>query len=255
MNNENIISKRIDCWEDTKKRATAFNTVPSIKYIFDKNVHMIAKYANTQMIVHNIDTIDCAIRMIANGLYPLVLNLADDIRPGGVVYMGSGAQEESLFRRSNYFQTLISDFYPIKDDETIYSPRVNIFKESEKNNWDVMENSITVDFVACPGIKYPEVMNGLLCENDIKRLVKKIETIIQTAYLTNHDSLILGALGCGAWKCPSKHVANIFKDTLKKYDGVFKVICFAIIDETNGFVVTKYPYTDSNYQIFKAIIE
>lgn len=39
-------------------------------------------------------------------LNPLVLNMASPKRPGGGFRNGSAAQEENIFRRSNYFQVL-----------------------------------------------------------------------------------------------------------------------------------------------------
>lgn len=43
----------------------------------------------------------------------LVLNLASSFCPGGGVVKGSIAQEEDLFRKTNYFLSLPMKFYPI----------------------------------------------------------------------------------------------------------------------------------------------
>ena len=62
----------------------------------------------TKAEIENSDTFDMAIKYVNNkqGLNPLVLNMASDYKPGGGVETGSKAQEEDLFRRSNYYQTV-----------------------------------------------------------------------------------------------------------------------------------------------------
>jgi len=46
------------------------------------------------------------------GIQTAVLNLADTLVAGGMVGSGSGAQEESIFRRSNYCRNLDQALYP-----------------------------------------------------------------------------------------------------------------------------------------------
>lgn len=65
----------------------------------------------------SVKDIDCLIackQLQDAGNNPVVLNLADILVPGGCVESGSGAQEESIFRRSNITRTLTQDFYPRK---------------------------------------------------------------------------------------------------------------------------------------------
>ena len=173
------------------------------------------------------DTIDCCLLHSPNAL---VLNLADDIFPGGSVDVGSGAQEESLFRRTNYCASLKIELYPIRKDEIIYSPEISVIKTSENTSWGLI-NNLKISFIACPGIKYPETIRNQtrLNEKDTKILKRKIKLIIQTAIRFNHDTIIFGALGCGAWRNPIKHVAEIFRDVLQKLDGTLLNFYFAIM--------------------------
>ena len=64
-------------------------------------------------VVHQ-DTLDATLRLLASGVCtrPLVLNMADDVRPGGCVAAGGGMQEESLFRRTNLRAHLLPSLYP-----------------------------------------------------------------------------------------------------------------------------------------------
>lgn len=63
----------------------------------------------------SVNDIDCLVackQVIDAGGNPVVLNLANILQPGGCVESGSGAQEESIFRRSNITRTLTQDLYP-----------------------------------------------------------------------------------------------------------------------------------------------
>ncbi len=53
--------------------------------------------------------------------------------------------------------------------------------------------------------------------------------IFKTAIENGHDSMILSAFGCGAYKCPNIQVANLFKKVVNEYGSYFKKITFAII--------------------------
>jgi uncharacterized protein (TIGR02452 family) len=98
-------------------------------------------------------------------------------------------------------------------------------------------------FIACPGIKYPSVIHKQLGNNetekrlnldDVRRLKIKIKLIIQIANHYNHDTIIFGALGCGAWRCPSKHVAEVFKEVLIEHNGHIKNYVFAILNTSSN---------------------
>ena len=83
------------------------------------------------VLVENIDTFDMALKMshsLNSHEKILVLNLASDYRAGGGVAKGSKAQEEDLYRRSNYFQANNPRFYPLASSEAVYSPLVYVVK-------------------------------------------------------------------------------------------------------------------------------
>jgi len=252
--------ERIDCWKDTQHAVSVLRPPPppSVKLRFDASRWEALRRAppaegssgrdRTEVIddirVDDADTIDCALALLADGLDPVALNLADDCMPGGCVDLGSGAQEESLFRRTTLCGTLDLSMYPILDDEGIYSPGVAVLKTSEADGWAPVtpERRRTLAFLTVPGVKYPAWdrgpddasgcgggTEGRLKPRDAERLAVKVRLMLQIALDRGHDSVVLGASGCGAWKCPPAHVAEVFRDVLQECRGAFRVVTFAIL--------------------------
>lgn len=259
-----IFAKRINCWENTKE-LFKYRNLPqkSLKIKYDDTFTYHKKYNKSSINFVDMDTIDCGLTMAHN---PLVLNLADDCFAGGCVNMGSGAQEESLFRRTNYFQSLLQDLYPIKNDEALYSPNISIIKSSENTNWKLFTSNNnnelpSLSFIACPGIKYPHTINInneiQLNQEDVEILKHKIKLIIQIAIKFNHDTIIFGALGCGAWKNPPKHVAQIFKEILTEFDGVMLNYYFAIMNTTNDNYIVRNHNNNAkkNIEVFREVFD
>ncbi len=252
---KNIQFDRLEQWKHVQKYAENFPIPePSIKYTFDSNFKYKKLYLKTHILVESIDSVDCGLTLLSNNYNPVVLNLADNTFPGGCVDFGSGAQEESIFRRSNYFKSLNIAFYPIEPNQAIYSPGITIFAKSENANWATITNPIKLDFIACPGIKFPSLVSGKFTDEDTITLTNKINLILQIAYENSHDSVVLGALGCGAWKCPPEQVAQIFSQVIAKWEGAFKLIVFAILQPSNSmYLLNDIHQTNSNFEIFSQI--
>jgi uncharacterized protein (TIGR02452 family) len=252
--------RRIEVWNDTLNILGRYPlTDRSVKHVWTKEYKPknMNRYDNVVYNVLPYDCIDVAKEYAGNGFVPLVLNMADDYFPGGSVNLGSGAQEESIFRRSNICSTLpIHIFYPIKSDEAIYSPNVTVFKESESCDFRLYQLPFTLNFVSCPGLKHPEVSeNGKLGNNDRTKLRRKIELICQIADTYDNDVLVLGALGCGAWRNPPEDVARVFKEVLDNFHGCFRVVVFAILPQCEKGYIVKTTRTQSNLDVFQKIFE
>ena len=248
----------IRVWEDTFKQSDSgfFKDVPvhpSIKYTFDQldAVDMKPKYPDPILDIINEDTFTVAEKLYHEGYNPLVLNMACDTHPGGGVRKGAFAQEENLLRSSNYYKFLphVPAFYPIATDEIIYSPNVLVFKDKYYN---IVRQPFHVACVACAAIRNPKVCwtvdavkprQVFLKDEDYELTRRKIASLFQLAYTEGHDSLVLGALGCGAFHNPPEQIAEIFNEFLQKYKYCFKYICFAVLS-----------VKDHNYEIFSRII-
>ncbi len=249
---DNIFVWRTDIWKETQELASQYPVEPSEKIVYDPAFVAEKRFDATEITVENIDTIVSGRALQDAGLNPLLLNFADDRFAGGSVETGSGAQEESLFRRTNLCQTLLQDeFYPILDNEAVYSPGVTVFRDTEDNDNIVLDAVWQSAFIALPGIHNPQLVDGQLSESDSERLKQKIELIMQIGYKKGHDALVLGALGCGAWHNPPQHVAQLFKEVLANWTGRFKKIVFACLEVGEGGAIVKNRRSGpTNFEVF-----
>lgn len=60
----------------------------------------------TKRDVINSDCLEEGIKLLDAGYNPAILNMANRQNPGGGVRNGAGAQEETIFRRTNIFRSL-----------------------------------------------------------------------------------------------------------------------------------------------------
>jgi uncharacterized protein (TIGR02452 family) len=195
--------------------------------------------------------------MIDKGENPVVLNLASRRNPGGGVVTGAGAQEEYLFRCSNYFRSLYqfahyADLYNLEFREErypldrnfggIYSPGVTIFKGKEKDGYPRLEKPWDASFIAVAAINSPPLIkdrDGIywLSDEAVKEVKNKIRTIFRIAIINGHTQLVLGAFGCGAFKNPPHHIAKLFHEVLdeEEFFSSFTHIVFSITDNHNSY--------------------
>lgn len=132
-----------------------------------------------------------------------------------ILAAGAGMQEESLFRRTALFAHLVPAHYPIGDDEALYARAVPVLLSSEADGYRPLQ--VTASFVACPGVRMPHLTaDGRLSREDEARVRRKVRLVLQIARDEGHPSLVLGALGCGVWGCPSRHLAQIFREELHR---------------------------------------
>jgi uncharacterized protein (TIGR02452 family) len=206
----------------------------------------------SDIIVKDIDAIDCGLELIEKeGLNPVVLNLADESIPGGCVATGSEAQEESLFRRTSLCATLLFDhrLYPIRPNEGIYSPNVWVIKT---NDWKDIDPPNRISFMSVPGLRYPltDKDSGRLNPEDRTTLETKIKLMLQIAMDNGHDSVVLGATGCGAWKSPPQEVAEAFKEVLASTPLPLKKVAFAILAPKGNVHAFIRNRGRSNFEVF-----
>lgn len=183
--------------------------------------------------VEEIDTLQKAKEL---GPECVILNMASSFKPGGGVIKGAKAQEEDLCRRSNLYPSLLhfEDKYPIPKFGGIYTKGIQVFRSVRQYN--LLHEPFFCSCISFPGIKLEDPANIGNEEKFMINLKGKIRGILRIAVLKKHGKLVLGALGCGAYKNPPDLVARAFKEVLeeKEFEGRFEEICFAILPDKKG---------------------
>jgi uncharacterized protein (TIGR02452 family) len=202
--------------------------------------------------VQNIDCLYAGVQLKEQGYNPAVLNMASRRNPGGGVTTGAGAQEETLFRRTNLFCSLYqfapyAEQYGIKpshhqypldrDFGGVYTPNAIYFRESEQKGYALLEKPVSLSFITVAGMNRPDLTDdGFIAPYHVEAIKNKIHTIFRMGLVHGHDSLVLGALGCGAFQNPPRHVARLFHEVMDEpeFKNKYRCIVFAILDDHNA---------------------
>ena len=214
-------------------------------------VNKLVEY-NTEVVVENKDCVVAAMDLIDKGYNPAMLNLADLHMPGGLVEYGSGAQEENLCRRSNLVQSLYQfsetrvrqypdmglevneNQYPLDERYGgVYSGIVTFFRSDEKKGSMLLDQPYNIPVISVAALRGPRIeKDGMMAQAEANITLDKMRTIFRIGIDKGHDSLVLSALGCGAFANPPAHIAKLFHQVIEEpeFKGAFKLIDFAILD-------------------------
>ena len=202
--------------------------------------------------VMNIDCLYAGVQLKEQGYNPAVLNMASRRNPGGGVTTGAGAQEETLFRRTNLFRSLYqfapyAEQYGIKPSHHqypldrnfggVYTPDAIYFRDGEQKGYALLEKPVKLSFITVAGMNRPDLtMGGMIAAHHVEPIKNKIRTIFRMGLVHGHDALVLGALGCGAFRNPPRHVARLFHEVLEEleFKDKYRLIVFAILDDHNA---------------------
>ena len=221
----------------------------------------------TRVEVVNGDCLAVARALVEAGEDVCVLNLANRQNPGGGVLGGCGAQEEYLFRCSDYFRSLyqFADYastyglpvsavhsYPMdRNYGGVFSSGVTVFRDVEEKGYPLLELPWRVNMIAVAAINRPELEyvneEPRVAHHLVSAVKNKMRTIFRIARENKQKVLVLGALGCGAFRNPPKHTAELFREVMQEpeFCGVFSHIFFAIKEDHNSRGVGNYaPFAE-----------
>lgn len=240
------------------KKVNLHHATAELSKMYRTELHLepVKEKRNTVIEVWEKDCLDAARQVQEEtGEKTAVLNLANRQNPGGGVYTGSGAQEESLFLRSNYYEALYSfasyanDYGLFKTREQypmdpnfggVWSGGITVFRGKELEGYPLLDDPWETNFIAVAALNHPSIYtngNGedRLTETMVKATRNKIRTILNIAADHQVENLILGAFGCGAFHNPTKHMAELFREVLNEpcYLGRFEKVVFAITGDRN----------------------
>jgi uncharacterized protein (TIGR02452 family) len=242
---------RLTVWNQTKELYKEFPPQSSTLYIefSEQDRQKLQRPYSTLVTVERGDCIEIALSLKRQGYKPLLLNMADWFRAGGMVDFGSGAQEEECFRRSNYFKHLHQSYYPLKRYDTLLSKNVEYYCGPMASGYLYMDKPETLDMIAAPAVQSPWVTkDGQRFQNmeDIETMEQKLRLLFWIGAKEGNDVLVLSAWGCGAFGCPPRHVAEICKKISQEQTGLFKKVVFAIIG---------HNFLSNNYTVFQEVFE
>ncbi|MBR6979514.1 MAG: TIGR02452 family protein [Prevotella sp.] len=245
--------------DDAMMRGTAF---------YESEIHLpeTPQYSVPAIVeVKDMDCLHAGVQLIEEGYNPAILNMANRLNPGGGVVNGAGAQEETLFRRTNLFRSLYqfapyarqygikpsAHQYPLdKNFGGVYTPGAIYFRESEQNGYALLDTPVALSFITVAGMNRPELTpDGMIASHLVGGVKNKIRTIFRIALAHGHDALVLGALGCGAFRNPPRHMARLFHEVMDEpeFKKKYKIIVFAILDDNNA---RRSHNPEGNYKSF-----
>lgn len=179
-----------------------------------------------------------------------VLNLASDTSPGGGWLNGAMAQEEALCYRSSLSLSLHKRYYPWGPEQGVYTRDVVIFRTSTDTGHKLLAPDTpashlpVVSVLSVAAIRRPKLSDAQVLGSGEARKVfadredrewtmKKMRLVLRMAALRGHDRLVLGALGCGAFRNPVEEIAGCWREVLEEDEfagGWWREMVFAVFD-------------------------
>ena len=208
--------------------------------------------------VMNSDTLDAALSLHTSRKPVCVLNMANAEHGGGGWLKGALAQEEAMCYRSSLSFTLKRRFYPLPECGGIYSPSVVVIRDNLSRGHQLLDLKKPQDLGVVSCVSIAAVRDpDLVLDKDGKQRYKhgsdpelmkeKLRVVLRIAALNGHRSLVLGALGCGAFGHPRWEVVKCWKEVFDEGEfsgGWWEKVVFAVL-ETHG---TKDG--DDNFGVF-----
>jgi hypothetical protein len=262
------ILKALPNLQASKSEALYLDTLPALKSTDCPHVTPDGKVA---VKIVNEDTFNAAISLAAlegsdHGRVA-VLNMASHSHPGGGWLKGASAQEEALCYRSSLSLSLHKRYYPFQQRMGIYTPDVLIIRSDMSSGHRLLlPDAKHVDLpvasvLSIAGLRHPETSKQqvatptgpqervIFAKATDRILTKdKMRLCLRMAASRGHRLLVLGALGCGAFKNPPKEVANCWLEVLQEPEfqgGWWKAIWFAVFDRRN----------EGNFEIFRDVLD
>lgn len=207
----------------------------------------------------NIGCLELGRELQLKGYDPVILNLADAYLACGFYHGGSRAQEESLCRQTTLSQSLYQ-YYGSRQSElsgvpfrgkkypmdirvgAVYSPHITVFRKGGQDGFALMDEPYETAFISCAALDFNEkhgknheyrAPDGGFTQEGREIMRSKIRTIFGVALVAGHDTLVLGAFGCGAFRLRPDLVAELFREVLSEptFQNRFRAVVFAILEK------------------------
>jgi hypothetical protein len=189
-----------------------------------------------------------------NGGKVAVLNMASHAHPGGGWLKGATAQEEALCYRSSLSLSLHKRYYPFKHLTGLYTPDVVIIRSDMSSGHKLLvpetktQDLPVVSVLSVAAIRGPDLKEidddddrgdgskkrMAFAKDGDRRLTKaKMRLCLRMAATKGHGLLVLGAMGCGAFRNPPEDIVNCWREVLEEAEfggGWWREVWFAVFD-------------------------
>lgn len=138
-------------------------------------------------------------------------------------------------------------YYPLEEDQAIYSPTVLIIRDSFEQGHNLLDltnpdelpmvSVISIAALCLPPLDSSGPLPKYRNPNDRKLMKEKMRIVLRTAAFNGHRRLVLGAFGCGAFQNPREEVADCWGEVFIEPEfggGWWESICFAVLDDLNA---------------------
>lgn len=220
------------------------------------------KFPRAAIKIVNEDTFNAAIRLSAekpNSGRVAVLNMASHSHPGGGWLKGAMAQEEALCYRSSLALSLHRRYYPWKQRMAIYTPDCVVIRGDVPSGHKLLVPAVkeadlpVVSVLSVAALRCPELGTETLPDGKERQIFKhlkdreltkdKMRLCLRMAASKGHRLLVLGALGCGAFRNPKREIADCWLEVLHEAEfqgGWWEAVWFAVYDRKN----------EGNFEVF-----
>lgn len=243
----NSLGAKIDFFaiQQAAEKNTILYTPTDLESLVVDTSYLTGKF-QTKFIVNGLTTLDAVRQEFEADKNVVCLNFASARNPGGGFLNGSEAQEESIARASGLYncQLKAEAYYTsnrasescLYTHHLIYSPNVPILKDEE--------GEFLQDLVYTSIITAPAVNTGVVLRNEPQNIDKilpvmkeRMDMVLALCKKHGHQTLILGAWGCGVFGNDPKTIADLFKELLTtKYANQFEKVVFAVYSKNERFV-------------------
>lgn len=206
----------------------------------------------TEIKIIEADAIGAALELESQGLNPVIHNFANGYFPCGLYAEGGNGMEEDLCRRTTLCLSLenAESHYPLDlNFGGVYSTAC-VFRKSESEKYELMESPSVIHVVSVPALNLRSSTNHMrlvqnleyarhgedaLTEEGKEIMQNRMRTILRVAIINGHDSIVLGAWGCGNYKQRPKQIASMFRTILDEIEfrRKFRAVTYAISGHKN----------------------
>lgn len=191
---------------------------------------------DTTFAVVNQDAVYAAMDLKKAGHKVALLNPANAFTQGGGVRNGAAAMEEDLGRRSALIPELDKQSYPLKGNTLLYTADVPFFRYGRDRLYAAMPKPVPISVITSAAIDLNPNHGGDGWSEEAFEKETRLRAYAQLwkAAEEGNDTVVLTAFGCGAFRNNPEVVARIYRNVLaEKFQGVFKNVTFAVIDDHN----------------------